>query len=151
MSSRLIMFDVESGERADLIVKSNSSDGRANRYWLRGSCSLDASYWDRYSHNVTDTQWMLIFCERNCPPRWSRFPLNTNEACEAEKSWTTDGMTGWCTVPSSSCLTLRKPWLKLICSDDHGWTMWQWGSGHRYVRDLSLLTHNRKIHRAKET
>lgn len=27
MSSQLIRFDVESGEQADLIVKSNSSDG----------------------------------------------------------------------------------------------------------------------------
>lgn len=32
MSSQLIMFDVESGEQADLIVKSNSSDGTTNRY-----------------------------------------------------------------------------------------------------------------------
>lgn len=32
MSSQLLTFDVESGERADLIVKSNSSDGRTNRY-----------------------------------------------------------------------------------------------------------------------
>lgn len=67
------MFDVDSGEQPDLIVKSNSSDGRTNRYWLRGSRPLDASYWDRYSHNVTDSQWMLIFCERNCPPWQSWF------------------------------------------------------------------------------
>lgn len=67
------MFDVDPGEQADLIVKSNSSDGRTNRYWLRGSGPLDASYWDRYSHNVTDSQWMLIFCERNCPPWQSWF------------------------------------------------------------------------------
>lgn len=73
MSSQLRMFDVDSGEQADLIVKSNSSDGRTNRYWLRGSGPLDASYWDRYSHNVTDSQWMLIFCECNCPPWQSWF------------------------------------------------------------------------------
>lgn len=82
MSSQLIMFDVESGEKADLIVKSNSSDGSTNRYWLHSSRPLDASYWDRYSHNVTDTQWMLIFCERNCPLWQSRFPLNTNKATQ---------------------------------------------------------------------
>lgn len=32
MSSLPLTYDVESGEQADLIVKSNSSDGGTNRY-----------------------------------------------------------------------------------------------------------------------
>lgn len=67
VACQLIMFDVESGERPDPIVKSNSSDGTSNRYWLHGWRSLDAPSWDRYFHNVTEAQWMLIFSEGNCP------------------------------------------------------------------------------------
>lgn len=81
---------MESGEQADLIVKSNSSDGRTNRYWLHGSQFLDAPYWDRYSYNVTDTQWMLIFSECNCPPWQSRFSVNTNKTCKAQLNYCGD-------------------------------------------------------------
>lgn len=67
---------------------------------------LDAAgCWDRYSHNVTDTQCMLIFREGNCP-LW--FGMLTRP----ERKWTIQ----W--EPSAASLWYRsaRRWI-------HGWRM----------------------------
>lgn len=58
------MFDTVSGEQCDLIVKSNSSEGSPNRYWLCRCKSLDASCWDIMSpkwHTMNvNVLWLCI-------------------------------------------------------------------------------------------